>query len=203
VLCALATAALGGRLARDLAHGSALAAAFAAAWVLGFYPTAIHAASGMETLLAAALLTALVLAHVQESRHGIAIGGLSLALGLVRPEHNVAAVLLLTHALWRARGSDRTGLARGTALAYLLPGAVYFAARAAYYGPPAADSVLREDRGWPPLPGRRERARVRPRARRPALAVRGARHRERGAPARAGMARDRRRDRGRVSCPIP
>ncbi len=135
VACALATAWLAARLARELfAEGPALAGAFAGALFLGFYPTAIHAASGMETLLAAALLTALVHTHVRAGSSGYAIGGLSLAVGLVRPELNVAAVLLLGWTLAHAHEPRRTALARGIALSYLLPGAAYFAARAAYYG---------------------------------------------------------------------
>jgi hypothetical protein len=131
---ALATAWLAARLARELSEGSALAAAFAAALWLGCYATAIHAASGMETLLAAALLTALVHAHVRPGASGYAIGALSLAAGLVRPELNAAAGLLLALALWRSPAPRRAGIARGAALAYLLPGALYFAARATYYG---------------------------------------------------------------------
>ncbi len=122
--------------ARGLGDGAPLAAAFAAAAFLGFHATAIHAASGMETLLAAALLTALVHAHVRfgPGASGYEIGGLSLALGLVRPEHNIAAVLLLARTLLRSPRVPRARLARGAALSYLLPGAAYFAARAAYYG---------------------------------------------------------------------
>jgi arabinofuranosyltransferase len=158
VASALATAWLAARLARELGEGSKLAAAFAAALSLGFYATAIHAASGMETLLAAALLTALVHAHVRPGASGSEIGALSLAAGLVRPELNVAAGLLLALALSRGRAPQRAALARGAGLAYLLPGAIYFAARAAYYGHllpipfyekiaggplfPAADSVI-------------------------------------------------------------
>jgi hypothetical protein len=138
VASALATAWLAARLARQLSRGVTeggdLAAAFAAATFLGFHATAIHAASGMETLLAAALLTALVHAHVRTEMNGNEIGALSLALGLVRPELNVAAVLLLAATLWRGGVPQRARIARGAALAYLLPGAVYFAARAAYYG---------------------------------------------------------------------
>jgi hypothetical protein len=82
----------------------------------------------METLLAAALLTALVHAHMRPGASGYGVGALSLAAGLVRPELNVAAGLLLVLALWRSRAPQRA------ALAYLLPGAIYFAARAVYYG---------------------------------------------------------------------
>jgi hypothetical protein len=134
VACALATAALAARLARDLCdEGAELAGAFAAALCLGFHATAIHAASGMETLLAAALLTALVDAVVRGAS-GAALGALALALGLVRPELNLVAGLLLAFALSRAPARRRAALARGIALAYLAPGAAYFAARAVYYG---------------------------------------------------------------------
>jgi hypothetical protein len=134
VASALATAALAARLARELfAEGAALAGAFAAALLLGFHATAIHAASGMETLLAAALLTALVHAHVRPAASGYHIGALSLATGLVRPELNVAAGLLLAQKMWRSWPDGRLAFARGVALTYLLPGAIFFAARAAYY----------------------------------------------------------------------
>ena len=135
VAAALGTAALAARLARELSEGAGLAAAFAAAVLLAFHATAIHAASGMETLIACALLAALVHAHVRFERGGpvLAIGALSLALGLVRPELNVAAGLLIAVTFVRAR-ARRTELVRGVAASYLLPGAVYFAARAVYYG---------------------------------------------------------------------
>jgi hypothetical protein len=89
----------------------------------------------METLLAAALLTALVHEYVRFERDDPVrgIGALSLALGLVRPELNVAAALLAASTWLRVR-ERRRELARGVTVAYVLPGAVYFAARAAYYG---------------------------------------------------------------------
>jgi len=153
VASALATAWLAARLAGELfAEGAALAGACAAALFLGFHATAIHAASGMETLLAAGLLTALVHAHVRAGATGYEIGGLSLALGLVRPELNVSAALLLALALARARAPQRAALARGAGLTYLLPGAAFFAARAAYYGHLLPIPFHEKIAGGPPFP---------------------------------------------------
>jgi arabinofuranosyltransferase len=135
VASAAGTAWLASGLARELG-GPALACAFAAAYVLGFHASAIHAASGMETMLAAALMTALVQAHVRyasDRGSARAVGALSLAVGLARPELNVAAGFLLGLALWQAP-ARRAELSRAAAAFYVVPGTVYFAARAAYYG---------------------------------------------------------------------
>ncbi len=151
VICALGTALLAAQLARELhagvartapvpaaRAGSSLAAACAAFLFLGFYPTAVHAASGMETLLGAGLLTALVHVHHRVARGltgpRFALGALSLAAGLVRPELNIVAGLLLVLALARVPRMHRARLARETALSYVLPGAVFFVSRAVYYG---------------------------------------------------------------------
>ncbi len=156
VACAIATAALLALLALDLDRAldgadalrpdpaeprsgrAQLAAAFACFSWLGFYATSVHAASGMETLLAAALLTALVrvawLARTRVELPGLAFGVLALALGLVRPELNVAAAAALSAALAGAQPLQRRALLRSALLGWWIPGALYFAARASYYG---------------------------------------------------------------------
>ncbi len=156
VLGALATAALLARLALDLERalpaaaaaapaggsspaGRALLAAAGACFLwLGFHATAVHAASGMETLVACALLTALARAVLRARSApepaGPGFGLLALALGLVRPELNAAAAAALALALAGTPAATRPALLRSALLFWLLPGALYFAARATYYG---------------------------------------------------------------------
>ena len=156
VACALATAGLLALLSLDLdravAAGGAepaeaaathsararLAAAFACFLWLGCYATAVHAASGMETLFGCALLTALVRvtlrAQLDRQPPGLAFGLLALALGLVRPEQNAVAAAALLAALAGAPPGTRRAWLRSAALGWWLPGALYFAARASYYG---------------------------------------------------------------------
>lgn len=146
--CVVGAAGLAGRIAQELEGAtsdlqgsqaaSPLAGAFAAMLVLGYYPTAVHAVSGMETSLAALLLTALILQHIRRWRERpsprFAVGALSLAVGLVRPELNLVVLALLALSLAQARGVGRRRLAREAGLYYALPGALYFAARSLYYG---------------------------------------------------------------------
>ena len=152
LLCAkglgvLATFALLGatwRLARELTSFLApgwrqVPAACAALLLAAFVPTAVHAVSGMETALFAALLTGLFALAARHTGAPSAAGArglalLSLALGLTRPEGNLAAVLLLGTTAGLLPRAPRRALARASALLYLLPGALYFAWRFAYYG---------------------------------------------------------------------
>jgi hypothetical protein len=151
---ALATAALAARFAAELDAGAApadrgparpehsgralLAGGFALFAWLGFFGTAVHAASGMETLVAAALLTALArdvtTAPLRGELPSLRVGLLALALGLVRPELNATALAALGIGAARATAAARRAWWRAIGLAYLLPGALYFAARASYYG---------------------------------------------------------------------
>lgn len=163
VLSALASAALAGLLAADLARSRqgacspSLAGAFAAAMVLGWYPTAVHAASGMETLLAATLLTGLAWRHlvVQRLGHGrgLGLGLLSLAVGLVRPELNVAALLLLGLTLLRLPSGARRRLAVGVAATWIGPGALFLLLRGLYFGHALPLPFYAKLAGGPALPG--------------------------------------------------
>ena len=135
-----ATWGLARELTPFLASGRRLVPPACAALLLAaFPPTAVHAVSGMETALFAALLTGLFLLAARHAgtpgptgARGLAL--LSLALGLTRPEGNLAALLVLgTTAALLPRG-PRWTLARASALLYGLPGALYFAWRFAYYG---------------------------------------------------------------------
>ena len=117
---------------------SHLAGAFAAALLLGWFPTAVHAVSGMETLAAAAALAALLRLHLRLAwgvrPRPLALASLSLGVGLLRPELNVVAAALFAASFAARRGADRRWVARQAALGYALPGALFFAARAAWYG---------------------------------------------------------------------
>jgi hypothetical protein len=122
----------------SLAGRALLAAAFAFFAWLAFFGTAVHAASGMETLLAAALLTALarsvVLATLRGEQPKPSTGWLALLLGLLRPELNAAALVAFGCGVLRSAPAMRPAWWRAIGLAYLLPGSLYFAARATYYG---------------------------------------------------------------------
>lgn len=145
-LAALAMAASAAGVAHLLSGGGEggtrpstgpLAAAFAAGGLLAWYPTAVHAASCMETLPAAALLTELLRRHLllhsgRRPRRGL-LAGLSLAVGLLRPELNVVAAALFAYS-YRQTPRERTWLAREVGGVWLLPGALFFVARAAWYG---------------------------------------------------------------------
>lgn len=165
--CALSAAALAGRVAADLAASSStrrgwaslpgVAAAFAAGSVLAWFPFAVHAVSGMETLLAAALLTGLVCLHTRlpgrARARGAAVGVLSLALGLVRPELNVVAGALLLPSLARLEPQRRRRLLGGVAACWLLPGAAFLVARGLYYGHALPLPFYAKLVGGPALPG--------------------------------------------------
>jgi hypothetical protein len=149
VLAALGTALLLGLLTRELqerdggAPPGLIAPALAVFLWLGWHPVAIHAASGMETLAAAAAMTALARAAWRLSAaapgappppRSWSFGAAAFAAALLRPELALAALLLFAWLLARTASPARPGLLRATALSFFLPGALFFAARAIYYG---------------------------------------------------------------------
>jgi hypothetical protein len=144
VLATLALLGATSRLAHELtlflAPGRRLVPPACAALLLAaFVPTAVHAVSGMETALFAALLTAFFVlatrhlgAPASAGARGLAL--LSLALGLARPEGNLAALLVLGTTAALLPRAPRLALLRTSALLYVLPGVLYFTWRFAYYG---------------------------------------------------------------------
>jgi len=100
--------------------------------------TAVHAVSGMETALFALLLSGfLVLCGEVAGRNTRRLKWLApcaLALGLTRPEGNLAALLALAVTLRLMPRTSRPRLLRWLAGAYLLPGVLYFVWRWNFYG---------------------------------------------------------------------
>jgi arabinofuranosyltransferase len=112
----------------------------AAVCLLAAYaPASIHAVSGMETMLFAALLLACCLgssACVRECTTGRAAGLAltALAMGLTRPEGNLAAAAILLTVFVLVPAQHRLTFAGAVACFYVIPGIAYFLWRAAYYG---------------------------------------------------------------------
>lgn len=145
-LCAVATMLVSFRLVHRLTGfstgwGRDVPAAAAVLWLAALPATAIHAVSGMETLLFTLLLVAfldrVVALEVQEgSRPARLCGLLGLLVGLTRPEGNLAVLVALSTAVARAPGPRRRALIRATGATYLLPLAAYEVWRWSYYGFP-------------------------------------------------------------------
>lgn len=113
-------------------------AAFAG-FILASLPiSAVHAVSGMETALFALLVSLLAWCVAR----GVTDGSrllfwsplIGLLTGLTRPEGNAVALLLLGYAYLVSPLERRKRLAWATLGGYVLPGALYFAWRAWYYG---------------------------------------------------------------------
>lgn len=108
---------------------------------VAYWPLALHAISGMETALSAALLTLFGLVSVRHQRaptrlRGRSLSLLALACALTRPELALASGITLI-GVWRALARpDRKVLVRVAALYLALPGVCYFVARYAYFGLP-------------------------------------------------------------------
>ncbi len=141
VLAMLGTMAL---MAVFLAHAGPLyqrsyrvAAAGLAVLFFALLPeTAVHAVSGMETAAYTFLLTGLVtltyLALQGKRRAANWLPLAALLTGLMRPEGNLVAVLMLTAALALQR--QKRPFALRVAVLYLLPGLAYFLWRWSYFG---------------------------------------------------------------------
>jgi hypothetical protein len=112
-------------------------AAMTGFWLAAYHPTSVHAVSGMETALAAFLLTLLVYcaAFGRGDRVLVLLPTLGLLLGLTRPEANpLVAIILFTWCFRSAPAERRLRFALCTLGLYLLPGAIYFGWRAHYFG---------------------------------------------------------------------
>jgi len=107
-----------------------------AATVFAVYPlTAVHAVSGMDTALAAFLVSLLGWLVVRGGRvPAPAIPCCALLLGLARPELNLASLAFIIAVFRRLQGDGRRRFLRSVLLWYVLPGALYFAWRVSYYG---------------------------------------------------------------------
>ncbi|UJR79530.1 hypothetical protein [Sandaracinus amylolyticus] len=135
-------ARLAWRLAQITRHGSPALASASAAFVIAAWPaTAIHAISGMETALATCLVAAYALALVETIEAGgastaltAATASLGLAASLARPELNLFVALASMLALVRLDRSSRARFAASVLVLHAIPGAIYFAWRARYYG---------------------------------------------------------------------
>lgn len=100
--------------------------------------TAIHAVSGMETSTAMLLMTCFCLSAVRwlqrPGRVGAyAIAVLSLLIGLIRPDGNVACLASLLTLYVMSDQSQRATLLRATLIGYVLPGVGYFLLRYLYF----------------------------------------------------------------------
>jgi hypothetical protein len=100
-----------------------------------------HSVSGMETILYAFLLLLLFQLELRLGASGDprvirALPVLGLLVGLSRPEGVLASVCVLGAAFWAAPPAVRPRLLRATVVGFVLPGAIYFARRFAYYGVP-------------------------------------------------------------------
>jgi hypothetical protein len=129
---------LGRRLTPD---DGPLPAALAVLFFTSYHASAIHAVSGMETALFAALFTWLLAAAMAfvaapRGRRAWLLAAFSLLLGLTRPEGNLVAGVTLVTIFFSAGPEARRTLARAVIGAYVVPGAVYFTWRFAYYGHP-------------------------------------------------------------------
>ena len=137
-LLLIASSALGSLLARDRGPGSAVLGGAAAAFIVAAYhATAVHAVSGMETTLCTLLLTTFVISAIRCAEQPafvrcIAAAAAGLLLGLARPELNL--VVIVTGAALLRDPRARRAVAVAFVVGYVIPGAVYFAARWRYYG---------------------------------------------------------------------
>ena len=144
---------------RDARDGNAPWAAGAiAALALACLPaTAVHAVSGMETALFALLLLGLVAlcgdVAARNTRRLKWLAPCALALGLTRPEGNLAALLALGVTLRIMPRTSRPRLLRWLACAYVLPGILYFVWRWNYYGTTLPLPFYLKLVGQPGLPG--------------------------------------------------
>jgi hypothetical protein len=114
-----------------------LPAAMTAFWLAAYHPTAVHAVSGMETALAAFLLTLMVLcaAFARSDRALALLPVMGLLLGLTRPEANPVVALILGHCLIVSVSAEkRKRFALQVLALYVVPGALYFGWRAWYFG---------------------------------------------------------------------
>jgi len=106
---------------------------------VAWWPLALHAISGMETTLAALLVTLFVLVSVRFLRNptalrGRSLGTLALLAALTRPEAALSCGVTLVAQLVMTPRPGRRVLVRAVALFLLAPGALYFVIRYAHFG---------------------------------------------------------------------
>ncbi|MHC4661580.1 MAG: hypothetical protein ACYS8W_07815 [Planctomycetota bacterium] len=144
VLATLGTAAavyiLALRLAGALENGGRhLLASVAVLFFLAQPYPAIHAISGMETALFTFLLCVLFLCLDRvytdpSGKNAVLLASACLLAGLTRPEGNLLAIAGSLAVLFLIPRGDRKRLGIRLLLIYVLPGAIYFIWRWAYYG---------------------------------------------------------------------
>lgn len=121
------------------AYKNTFIASVAAAFLLCFGPSTVHAVSGMETALFTFLFTLfsyLIFEVVREpeKRKAAFVGITALALGCTRPEGNLITAIGLLATFCLVPRSHRLQILKATILFYVLPGALYFAWRFHFYG---------------------------------------------------------------------
>lgn len=117
----------------------ALGALVPFAFLGGYWPLSLHAISGMETGLACLTLTVCGFVSIRHLRQPSARRARTLALlallsTLTRPEAGLACGVLLCTQLALTRSGERRALVRAALAFCVLPGALYFVARYAYFG---------------------------------------------------------------------
>lgn len=144
IACAAAALTIAALFARELTRdldprARALATMAPFALSVAYWPLALHAISGMETSLAALLLTLFALVSVRYLRAPTRLRGRSLALlglfaALTRPELALAAGVIVCAMTFAQERALRPALLRVIGVYAVLPGLVYFGARYAYFG---------------------------------------------------------------------
>jgi arabinofuranosyltransferase len=105
-----------------------------------FYPSAVHAVSGMETSLFTFLLILLFLQSMiyldnPDPRRATAFAITAILTGLARPEGNIVVwVIALTMLIFA--GKNRAAFIRSFIFFYIIPGVIYYVWRYWYYGLP-------------------------------------------------------------------
>jgi arabinofuranosyltransferase len=144
VLAFVGTGTLAARLAGQAGATGAmrlLAAASAIAVLAAMPATGVHAVSGLCTAVftaAVVWLGAACAGHLMapRGRSRWAIAGLALLTGLARPEGNLVAVCCIAATIALLPRDQRRPLLGSVLLGYVLPGAIWFGIRWAYYGLP-------------------------------------------------------------------
>jgi hypothetical protein len=138
VACIIGSAAIIAMWAFRAAR-STFVAAVAAALLLCFAPSAVHAVSGMETALFTLLLTSfsyLTFEAISKPNHKkmMLLAFAALAFGLARPEGNAVAIVGLISTFCLLARAERWQMFRFAMLLYVVPGVLYFAWRFSFYG---------------------------------------------------------------------
>src|SRR5262245_33893885 len=108
------------------------------AFLVCFAPTAVHAVSGMETalytLMVVSFLYVSYLVLERPTKRLLAVlASAALLLGLTRPDGNLVAVVGIAATFILVERRSRPSMIAAIIFGYVIPGAVYFASRYAYY----------------------------------------------------------------------